>query len=118
MMIVLSNDQDKFFESGAELESLSLHQRFMSSYKKFLLFFALALVSVLIPVFHFFLVPLFLFLSLYVAIKSYSTNMRLIITGAPACFVCQGNMAKTYLLNSDRRLSCEKCQAQYLVRPK
>jgi hypothetical protein len=117
MKIILSSDQDKFFQTSAAIENLSSQQRLSNAFKKFFLFFSLAIASLFIPVFHFFLVPLFLILSLVFATKSYSIKMRISPQEKMLCFICQENIAKPYQLNSEMRLACSYCSAHYLLRP-
>src|ERR1043165_5965508 len=113
MRLILSNDQDRFYDLQASIHNLDFKQRFQSSAKQFFLFFGLAIVSVLIPVFHFFLVPLFLFLSLYIFIKAMKTKTRLDFSNPPACLNCQQPLSGSYYLTEEMRISCEKCSCQY-----
>ncbi len=63
-------------------------ERMAQSLKKLGLFWGIALVSVLIPVFHFVLVPLFLILGLFFARRSYKSEGQ-VLGGETRCPHCQ-----------------------------
>ena len=115
MKLILSSDQNKFLQASVQLDKLASSERLKISLKKFALFFLIAMVSILIPVFHFVLVPLFLILSIIFAVKAYSTQYILKIQGACHCVECQQPMKTEFFLDDNLRLGCDKCFAKYLV---
>ncbi|MGZ5278641.1 MAG: hypothetical protein ACXWC9_01785 [Pseudobdellovibrionaceae bacterium] len=115
MKLILSSDQTKFFQPSAHLIQLSFSERLKVSLKKFVLFFVLAVVSFLIPVLHFFLVPLFLLLSILFAVKAYSAVYRLKLQDACICIHCQAPIKSEILLGENLRFKCDKCFVHYIV---
>jgi len=115
MKFILSNDQTKFLQPSAELTQLNKSDRLKQSLRKFALFFVLAIVSIFIPVLHFFLVPLFLFLSILFAVKAYSTMYRLKLQDACNCIHCQAPIKSEILLGENMRFKCDKCFVHYIV---
>jgi hypothetical protein len=113
--LILSNDQSKVHELSAQWTTLTPKERLAYAAKKFSIFFALAIVSVFIPVAHFFLVPLFLILSLVVGFKSYAIRSRLDLGQQLKCHQCQSELKPSYLLGEELRIKCEKCFAQYAI---
>ncbi|XGC82239.1 hypothetical protein ACES2L_07050 [Bdellovibrio bacteriovorus] len=71
-----------------EVEYFSPRQRTQVALKKLFMFWGIALVSVLIPIFHFVTVPLFLGLGLFFAHRSYQSRGQ-VLTGETHCPHCQ-----------------------------
>jgi len=115
MKLILSNDQTKFLQPPAKLTQLSKSDRLKESLRKFALFFVLAVASIFIPVLHFFLVPLFLLLSILFAVKAYSTLYRLKLRDACVCIHCQAPIRSEILLDENMRFKCDKCFVHYIV---
>ena len=95
---------------------LSLQERATLAFKKSGLFLGLAVVSVFIPVMHFFLVPLFLLLSLYLGVKNFRYLKSIDLTGVncPACGK-DLNEARLFYREDEVRLYCYQCQTQLKV---
>jgi hypothetical protein len=113
--LILSNDQSKIHDLNAQWTALTPKERMNYAAKKFGIFFGLAIASVFIPVAHFFLVPLFLILSLVVGFKSYAIRYRLDLGQQLKCHQCQNELKPSYLLGDELRIKCEKCFAQYAI---
>lgn len=115
MKLILSSDQSKSCLLQGKLLETTIKERLSHARNRFLMFFALAIVSVFIPVAHFFLVPLFLLLAIVAGVKSYGLQYRLEISPQPPCFQCQTPLKPIYFLGQDLRIRCEKCFAQYSI---
>lgn len=70
---------------------LSKTEKLIKACKKLGLFWALAVFSVLVPVLHFFLVPLFLVLGIYLALRSYK-SLGQVVSGETRCPHCQSEI--------------------------
>jgi hypothetical protein len=79
---------DRRSEGYVTVQHFNPAQRMNAALKKLGLFWAIALVSVLIPVFHFVLVPLFLIIGILAARRSYKAEGR-VIEGLTKCPHCQ-----------------------------
>lgn len=117
MRITLSNDITKFLEPSAELFKLTSSERLKVSIKKFGFLLALAIGSVFIPVLHFFLVPLFLVLSVVLGFKAYATQYRLRFATEANCIECQKPLKTEVMLDESLRMKCNHCLVNYLVQP-
>lgn len=88
-------------------------ERFKRSLKTFFTFFGAATLSVLIPVLHFFLVPIFLILSLYFSYRKFKEIVSVDLVGIK-CPECNTNFkdATVGLRRDDLvvRLSCDQCR--------
>jgi hypothetical protein len=88
-------------------------ERVKKSIKTFLFFFGLAIISILIPVLHFVLVPLFLILSFFLSYRKYKELISLDLTklSCPGCNI--GFDSKIVELKGDDqnvRLICNQCR--------
>lgn len=117
MRLTLSNDITKYLEPSIELLKLTPSERLNVSIKKFGFLLALAIGSVFIPVLHFFLVPLFLILSLVLGFKAYATQYRLRFANETNCIECQKPLKTEVMLDESLRLKCNHCLTNYLVQP-
>jgi hypothetical protein len=115
MKLILASDQSKFLETTAELLELNSGERFKNSLKKFSLFFLMAVGFLFVPVLHFFLVPLFLLLSLIFGFKAYAIRYRFFVRSACNCIECQNVLRPEYLLDQSMRLKCDQCSASYII---
>ena len=88
-------------------------ERLKRSLKTFFTFFGAATLSVLIPVLHFFLVPIFLILSLYFSYRKFKEIVSVDLVGIK-CPECNTNFkdATVGLRRDDLvvRLSCDQCR--------
>lgn len=92
---------------------LSISERLKKSLKIFLNLFGAAAVSVLIPVLHFFLVPMFLILSVILSYRKFKEIVSVDLVGVN-CPECNTNL-KGYTVglridDSVVRLSCDQCR--------
>lgn len=88
-VLILANVNDERRSEGfVYIHHFSPPERMTQALKKLGLFWGIALVSVLIPVFHFVLVPLFLILGIFFAHRSYKSEGR-ILSGETRCPHCQ-----------------------------
>lgn len=115
MRLTLSNDITKFLEPSAELLKLTSSERLKVSCKKFAFLLALAIGSIFIPVLHFFLVPMFLILSLVLGFKAYATQYRLHFLKETNCIECQKPLKAEVMLDESLRVKCHHCLVNYLV---
>ncbi len=115
MKLTLTSDQAKTTDIKATLHTLSKRERTLYAWKKFGVFFGLAILSVFVPVAHFVLVPTFLILSIVVGIKSYKIQARLEILENVQCLQCQEILPKQFLLGEEERIKCGHCFAQYAI---
>lgn len=89
---IQANVSDERRTSGeVEVEYFSPRQRTQVAVKKLFLFWGIALVSVLIPIFHFVTVPLFFGLGLFFAYRSYQSQGQ-VLTGETTCPHCQNKV--------------------------
>ena len=116
MKIILSNNAEKFYELRQSLENLSAKQRLTNAFKRFLMFFGLALLAIFIPVLHFFLVPLMLLVSLYMFKKTYDIKYVVKFSDNQLCFECSQPLKSEYQISDDLVLKCNVCGARYLVK--
>lgn len=72
----------------AYIETFNQAQKTRVALKKIAIFWGIALVSVLIPVFHFVLVPLFFFLGFFFAYRGYKAEGQ-VLGGETTCPHCQ-----------------------------
>lgn len=77
MEIIVYSQKDKFILQELSVHVFSQKERTRRSLIKLFSWFGIAGVSILIPVFHFILVPLFLLLAPFLALKSYKEQVRL-----------------------------------------
>ncbi len=98
------------------LHTLDLRTKILRSVKAFGLFFLLAMFSVLIPVLHFFLVPIFLIISIYRGYTVYIQNYSVDLTNL-ACPKCHNKLKDSvcHYKESPLRLFCYKCQSSLRV---
>lgn len=113
MILTPINDADRFLTIDGKLEDLSVSQRTTTAFKKFFLFLGIAIASIFIPVAHFVLVPLFLILSVFFALKEFNIKQNLIIKGAYQCLGCQNVLTIPKKLDNNRRVNCKSCHQQY-----
>ncbi len=90
-----------------------MKERIQKSFKAFAIFFGLAIFSVFIPVLHFFLVPVFLILSVYLSYKKMK-EIYVLDLSSLSCPGCSGKYKITQLgvsdLDQQVRLDCEACR--------
>lgn len=115
MQLLLASDQSQIILEPWTLQSLTTLERLKNGLRWFGLFFGLAVVSILIPVFHFILVPGFLFFGIYAGFANFRKKEK-VITNQCHCLKCQKSLKEGYLVDEDRRLKCQECGAYYLVR--
>lgn len=113
MILTPINDADHFITIEGNLENLSVSQRTKAALKQFLLFLAIAFGAIFIPVAHFVLVPVFLILSVFFALKEFNIKQNLIIKGTYLCFNCKNTLIIPKKLNNNRRVNCKTCYQQY-----
>jgi len=83
--------------------------------KKLFTFWGIALLSVLIPVLHFFLVPTFLFLGLFFGFRTLGYKFT-IEDGSFVCPECsKNNPIKDLWFGDEARLRCEHCGIQTVI---
>lgn len=116
MKLILSTDVSKVITPEAELQTLSQNDRIKLALKKFLILFLSALGAILIPVLHFFLVPLLLVLSFVLAYKAYATRQLLVFKKPCTCIECQTILNSEIKLDESLRVKCQNCLVTYLVR--
>ncbi len=105
---------EKVFDS----HQFSTKDRLKRSLKTFFIFFGAAIFSVLIPVLHFFLVPLFLILSVFLSYRKFNEiiSINLLNLKCPGCET-KLSSSETTLKKNDAviRLSCESCRKRLTI---
>lgn len=105
---------EKFFDS----HQFSTKDRFKRSLKTFFIFFGAAIFSVLIPVLHFFLVPVFFILSVFLSYRKFNEiiSINLLDLNCPGCET-KLSSSETTLKKNDSviRLSCESCRKRLTI---
>jgi hypothetical protein len=93
------------------------NDRLKRGLKAFGINFFLAIVSIFIPVLHFFLVPLFLFLAFYQGIGKFKQAFSLNLN-EEMCPICstQLNRGLGYFEDDMIRTSCESCRTKLVIR--
>ncbi|MBO9666398.1 MAG: hypothetical protein J7501_06250 [Bdellovibrio sp.] len=107
---ILANvSDDRRSEGHIIIQHFNKAEKTRTAIKKLALFWGIALVSVLIPVFHFVLVPLFFFLGFYFAHRGYKSD-GLVLSGATTCPHCQNPVEiKKAQLNWPLSEICQNC---------
>lgn len=115
---VQANVSDERRSPGVvEVEYFSPRQRTQVALKKLLMFWGIALVSVLIPIFHFITVPLFFGLGVFFAHRSYQSRGQ-VITGETHCPHCQNKVViKKAELQWPVSEICQSCARVVRVEP-
>ncbi len=111
--------QDNFGKGHAcisDLIKLSYEQRVKRGLKAFGTFFAVALGCVLIPVLHFFLVPLFLFLSVFQGIKKFKQTECFDLS-KEFCPICKKTLGQGtgYFEGEILRKTCPSCKTKLII---
>jgi len=105
---------EKVFDSY----KFTIKDRIKRSLKTFFTFFGAAILSILIPVLHFFLVPLFLVLSVFLSYRKFMEIMSIDLRGltCPGCKI-NLNSGEIALRKNDStvRLCCEGCRKNLAI---
>lgn len=88
VLIVGNVNDERRSEGFVYIQDFSRSDRALQAFKKLGLFWGIALLSILIPVFHFVTVPLFFFLGLFFAFRSYKAEGK-VLGGETFCPHCQ-----------------------------
>lgn len=89
---ILANvSDDRRSEGFVEVELFHQSDRMKVVLKKLAIFWSISILSILIPVFHFVLVPLFFFLGIYFAYRSSKSEGR-VLSGKTQCPHCQNEV--------------------------
>ena len=115
MRLILSTDTSKILYPHAELVRLSQSDRVNSALKKFIILMVSAIGAILIPVLHFFLVPLLFILSFVLAYKAYATHYRLVFKETCHCIECKKPLKNEIWLDESLRVKCHHCLVTYLL---
>ena len=99
-----------------EIRKLTTAERTKRGIKSGGAFFGLAVLSIFIPVLHFFLVPTFLLLSVYYSVTKIRNENCLSLHDV-TCPVCNKNLKETELFftGDELRLYCYECQTQLKI---
>ena len=114
--MIIQTNSGEISENSGEILPLAHADRAKRGLQAFAAFFGLALLSILIPVMHFFLVPLFLFLSVFMGISKYRQNhfVDLTIVHCPKCGK-NLNEKKTYFKGELLKVYCYKCRSGFRI---
>lgn len=111
--------QDNFGKGHAlnhEPTIIPYNERVKRGLKAFGINFGAAILSILVPVLHFFLVPLFLFLSFQQGRAKFK-QMRRLDLNLETCPVCQKPLEKVGYFDDDTlRTTCKGCRSQLTIR--
>lgn len=115
-MAYIRLDDGTQFEISIPVTQLSQPERLKKSIKTFGVIFAMTLVSVLIPVFHFVLVPLFLIASVVLATRQYNKVYAFDLNGV-RCPKCNEDLKERLLTTKENKLSvyCFSCRRSLSV---
>ncbi|MGE3975464.1 MAG: hypothetical protein AB7F59_13145 [Bdellovibrionales bacterium] len=116
MRIILTSDSSKFYLVESEITLLTKSQRLKNARKKFSVLLAAAVGSVLIPVLHFVLVPMFLILSIIVFVISYRVKYQFVLKDVHLCFICQTELPLTHMFREDFTIRCGQCLEFYTLK--
>jgi hypothetical protein len=84
-------NDERITEGVLEIHRFNPSERMMNAIKKLVLWWLIAIFSVLIPVMHFVLVPLFFFLGIFLSYRSYKSTGR-VLAGTLKCPHCQAEI--------------------------
>lgn len=115
MKIIMLSDQSKSAEIFGTLQILTSKERLKIAAKKFLLFFALAVVSIFVPVLHFVLVPTFLLIAVIMGIREYSIKYKLENGNGTKCPGCTAPLKEKYFLETSLQIKCDACFERFDV---
>lgn len=105
-------DDTKEFQVNLLLEKFDKSVRLKRALQGFGLFFGLALVSVFIPVLHFFLVPVFLILSFVMGYRKYRQRFAIDLINFN-CPKCSNSISEKKIFaaeSSDLKVYCYNCR--------
>ncbi len=108
------------FGHSAQLKNSELaipfNQRIKRGCKAFGIYFFAALLGILVPVLHFFLVPAFLFLAFYQGFTQFNQFYSIRLADE-ICPVCSKNLAqpKGYFTNRLLRTQCQSCGTKLVI---
>jgi len=80
-------NDERVSEGVLEVHYFNSGERMMNALKKLALFWVLAILSILVPVLHFVLVPLFFFLGIFFFYRSYKSEGK-VLAGTVSCPHC------------------------------
>lgn len=106
---IANSNFDKIEYGTAEIRSFSPREILQKSIKQLAMFWGLAIVSVLLPVVHFVLVPLFFFMGAYLAIRARKVKQE-ILSGSVNCPQCKQpvTIKKSPFLDEHTEI-CQNC---------
>jgi hypothetical protein len=113
--ILISSDLNKKTIALVDLEEITFLKRIFVAAFYFLFFCLIAGVSVIVPLLHFILPPLFLAIGLYISIKKFRVK-TLIVRGAGLCPECSQEILiwkRPYL--SKFNDVCENCRRELTI---
>lgn len=109
-------DDGTEFNLTIPVTHLSQPERFKKALKKFGLFFAMAVASILVPVFHFVLVPALLIAAVTMAVQQYKRVYSLDLSGVK-CPRCQEDLKEGRLTTKENKFSvyCFQCRRNLFI---
>ncbi len=107
------NNSSRYFDVEARVQEIPQNLRLKFAFKKFALFFSLAVLSIAVPVFHFVLVPLFLVISIGVFFKTLKLKYEMITDQSLHCLECNTELKFKKAEDQDFRCECSKCYTRY-----
>lgn len=107
------NNSSRYFDVEARVQEIPQNLRIKFAIRKFSMFFALAIASIAVPVFHFVLVPLFLVISVIIFFKYLKFKYELITEGVTHCLECSTKIDFNKSQDQDFRCECSKCYTRY-----
>ncbi len=113
MKAKINFDGNWLSEKEFDSYKFSIKDRIKRSLKIFSIFFGTAILSILIPILHFFLVPLFLGLSVFLSYRKFMEVMSIDLRGI-TCPGCKDNLISGEIAlrkkNPTVRLTCDSCR--------
>lgn len=112
----IESGADKSITLNRQIILLSAKERIKRSFKSAVLYFGLSVVSILIPVLHFVLVPLFLGLTVFMGISHFKNNKQVDLSDVN-CPVCGKKLKEStvYFHGESVRLYCYECRNHLIV---
>lgn len=115
-MAYIRLDDGTQFDLSIPITHLSPPERFKKAMKTFGMVFTIALVSILVPVFHFVLVPVFLIASIVMAFRQYNKVYEFNLKGIQ-CPQCKNDLKEGLLATKENKFSvyCFSCRRNLSV---
>jgi hypothetical protein len=113
MKLIVSNNANLFIPLDAVIKEKTKTERLSFAFKKFFIWFGIALGSIFIPIAHFILTPCFLIASAIAFRNGYNLNKKLFTSKPCFCQKCQKILIIPEHINEDTSITCDNCFQRY-----